>query len=516
MAGGRLEFEFRTGKAGEDATEFDAERPMRILILADLRGDAKRSVPLLQRPPIGIDVDNAEQVLARLEPWLSLAIETPEGTPERVQLAFRQIDDFHPDALFRHAEAFAGLRALREELSHPASFAHAAAVLGMAAGGSTSANSASTHSPASPEESNAATIERLLGRAPSQPVLPSQTIVDRLLREAVAPHIAPADSVAQAQTQTQAITLLDALIAGRMRQILRNPVFQRLEATWRSIWKLATELETGGVLQIHLLDITRHELESDLLVHAGNLAESALFNILCGPDTQGEEGVNWSLLVGDFTFGTDTADIALLSSIGALAADAGAPFLASAGLSLVGCANPGELATPARWSPLQPETGASWQTLRQSPVAAWIGLALPRLLVRLPYGVAKGAATDPIESFAFEEMADGRQHECYLWGNPAYALAYLAGQSISEEGRQADVAGRLLIEGLPNPVYRDANGESAQQPGAEIWLSESAAEALLDCGLMPLLSYRNRDAARFLRWQSIASPTRGLAGITPD
>jgi len=514
MAGGRLEFEFRTGKAGDDATGSAADRPMRILILADFRGDTERSLPLGQRMPIGIDVDNAEQVLARLEPRLSLNLgsleRTPAGTPECVQLTLRQIDDFHPDALFRHAEAFAGLRALRalrEELLHPASFARAAAALGMAAGGGRSVDSTSALTPASPEESNAATIERLLGRAPSQPVPPSQNIVDHLLRKAVAPHVVPTDSVTQ--TQAQAIILIDALIAGRMRQILRDPAFQRLEATWRSVWKLATELETGAALQISLLDITRQELEADLLAHEGKLAESALFRILCGPDTHGEDGVNWSLLVGDFTFAAETSDIALLASMAALATRAGAPFLAGAGLSLVGCTSPGELATPACWSPLPPETGASWQTLRQSPVAAWIGLALPRLLARLPYG----AATDRIESFSFEEMADGRLHEHYLWGNPAYALAYLAGQAFSEEGRQADVTGRLLIEGLPSHVYRDADGEPAQQPGAEIWLSESAAEALLDCGLMPLLSYRNRDAARLLRWQSISSPSQGLAGL---
>lgn len=493
MAGGRLEFEFRSGPAGQDMAESGAAQ--HILILADLRGDAERSLPLGQRVPIGIDVDNAEQVLAGLAPSLSLELETTEGTPEHVQLAFRQIDDFHPDALFRHAETFASLRALREELSHPASFARAAAALGV---------------PTSAEESNAATIKRLLGRAPSQPVSQSQDIVDRLLQEVVAPHVAANDSA----TQTQAISLLDALIGGKMRQILRDPAFQRLEATWRGVWKLATELETGEALQISLLDITRHELETDLRSHAGQLSESALFKILCGPDTQGEDGVHWSLLVGDFSFAGESSDIALLASMAALAARAGAPFLAGASPSLVGCASPGDLATPARWSPLLPEAEAHWQTLRQSPVATWIGLALPRLLVRLPYGGAKGATTEPVESFAFEEMADGRQHERYVWGNPVYALAYLAGQSFSEQGRQADVAERQLIEDLPNPVYRDADGESAQQPGAEIWLGESAAESILDRGLMPLLSIHNRNAARLMRWQSISSPCQGVAGLT--
>jgi type VI secretion system protein ImpC len=142
-------------------------------------------------------------------------------------------------------------------------------------------------------------------------------------------------------------------------------------------------------------------------------------------------------------------------------------------------------------------------------LATWIGLALPRLLVRLPYG----AATDPVESFAFEELAGDRRHEHYLWGNPAYALAFLTAQAFSEEGWEMEVASRLVIEDLPSHVYRDEDGEAQQQACAEVWLSESVAEAILDRGVMPILSYRNRNAARLLRWQSVSMPPKALAGI---
>lgn len=476
---------------------------MRILVLANLHGNGKRAVPLALRKPLAIHVDNAEAVLTRLAPSLSLSIETPEGSAEAVELEFRQIEDFHPDRLFRQADAFVGLRGLHEELTNPATFARAAAALGLhpADGAPASADTA-----VSSAESNADTIERLLGRAPAQQASHNPDLVDKLLHDAVAPHVVQDHSAAQAQ----AITVLDALIADRMRRILRQPAFQSLEAAWRGVWKLATELETGDALQINVLDISREELAADLQAHAEDLSASALHRVLSGPETAGEEGMPWSLLLGDFTFGPD--DAAMLAALGALAGRAGAPFLAGGSPALVGCINLQEPGSPAQWPPLAGEVGAVWQALRQSPLAVWIGLALPRLLVRLPYG----AASDPIETFAFEEMAGDRRHEHYLWGNPAYALAFLAAQAYSEEGWEMDVGARLVIEDLPSHVYRNEDGEAEQQACAEVWLSETVAEAILDRGVMPILSYRNRNAARLLRWQSIALPPTALAGLKAD
>lgn len=497
MAGGRLDFGFQFSTAGVAARRPSDDQPMRILVLADLSGGGERAVPLVLRTPVAIDLDNAERVLARLAPRLSLNLEALDGTVETVTLEFRQIDDFHPDALFRQADAFAGLRSLREELHNPASFARAAAALGL------NADVPATAPESGPRESNADMIERLLGRAPSKPVSANPQLVDRLLHEAVAPHIVQDQSAAQAQ----AATLLDAMIADRMRRILCEPAFQRLEAAWRGVWKLATELETGETLKISLLDISRRELAADLQDHAEDLSASALHRVLSGPERVGEEGMPWSMLVGDFTFGPD--DAAMLAALGALAGRAGAPFLAGASPALVGCADLLEPGSPSQWPPLAGEVGAAWQALRQSPLAQWIGLALPRLLVRLPYG----AATDPVESFAFEELAGDRRHEDYLWGNPAYALAYLAAQAYSEEGWEMDVGARLLIEDLPSHIYRDEDGEPKQQACAEVWLSEAIAEVILDRGVMPILSYRNRNAARLLRWQSVSSPPKALAGI---
>jgi hypothetical protein len=43
-------------------------------------------------------------------------------------------------------------------------------------------------------------------------------------------------------------------------------------------------------------------------------------------------------------------------------------------------------------------------------------------------------------------------------------------------------------------------------------LTEDAAARLLEEGLIPLLSFKDRDRVRVMRFQSIADPLRGLAG----
>jgi predicted component of type VI protein secretion system len=139
--------------------------------------------------------------------------------------------------------------------------------------------------------------------------------------------------------------------------------------------------------------------------------------------------------------------------------------------------------------------------------AGSLGLALPRMMLRLPYG--KDAAT--VEAFGFEELPPGSGHEAYLWGNPAVACVYLLGRAFSRSGWELSGDLETEIEELPAHVYHEG-GESRIKPCAEVLLSNRAAEAILGRGLMPLLSVRDRDMVRLPRLQSLAEPLTALAG----
>jgi type VI secretion system protein ImpC len=478
------------------------DQPLRILALANLsgRGAGERPEPLGRREPVAVDVDNLERVFARFAPRLVFPLPA-EGQPgATLEIHFASREDFHPDRLWR-SPAFADLRALRAELQNPATWERAAAALGINPGAIPSTPTAGE------KEATADDIQRLLGRAPAAeaPRHGAAAQVQRLLDGIVAPHVVRDTS----NLRQPLIDALDEAIGVRMRTILHSPSFQALEAAWCGVGKLVSGLELGETLQLSLLDVSREELAADVAAAGGDLSRCALYPILYRSAQGAPDDAPWSLIVADFRFGPEAGDFALLAAFGALAASCGVPILAGAAPALIGCGATNDLARPGAWQPLHQDETERWRALRRSTVAPWIGLAMPRILGRLPYG----ARHDPVEAFTFEEMPPGATHEDFLWINAAWDLALLAGQAFAEQGWDFDLTGRLNITDLPSYVTRDEDGATRQQPCAEVLLPEQAGEGMLAAGIMPILSHRNRDAARLLRWQSVADPLQPLAGL---
>ena len=149
---------------------------------------------------------------------------------------------------------------------------------------------------------------------------------------------------------------------------------------------------------------------------------------------------------------------------------------------------------------------ANWQQLRRSGIAEWIGLCSPRLLQRLPYG----AKTDPVSPFAYEEFESGNPEDL-LWGPASMACAALLATSYCARQWSMTPGEHTDIVDLPS-VTVESGGQRGLVPCAEVTLSDRSAEEVVARGVMPLLSYKNRNAARLFRFQSIASPSRPLAG----
>jgi len=490
---------------------------MRILVLGDFTGrsevDSDRQVaPLAKRAVSPVDVDNFEQLLRNLSPRLGVALSDAGGS---VALEFRSLDDFHPDSLYRRVPLFAPLRRMRERLLDPAEFVEAATELHVLLGGPSPGSAALSLREEVMEEgsdeSDAQAIERLLGRPPTRdPTRRSersgkaQTAVSEIIHRAVEPHVVKAEPPGRELY----VRALDEAIGARMRALLHAPAFQALEANWRSLHSLITTLETDETLCVHLLDVSRQELLADLATCGGDLRASGLFRLLVdrtGAGTTG--GEPWSLLIGSYEFGPGAVDFGLLAALGIVAAGAGGPFLAAASPALLGCRSLVETAAPSDWSALADEVEAAWNALRRSPIALWLGLSLPRVLLRLPYG----QGSEPVDSFEFEELGADRRHADYLWGNPAFICARLIGQAYAGRGWDMAPGDILDVRDLPAHVYLE-EGDERLQACAEVYLSERAASAILDRGLMPLLSLKDRNSVRLARFQSIASPPAALRG----
>jgi type VI secretion system protein ImpC len=472
-----------------------SEEPFRILLLGDFSGRANRGIPAPPRPkPVVIDRDNFDQVMANMGAELRLG-EGQHGP--RVTLRFKELEDFHPDQICEKVELFRTLRETRRKLGNPSTFEEAAAAVKGWAG--MSATTPLAMPPPQPEPSAARPdLAALAGGSLLENVLdvtesrasPARHRPDELrafIEQAVAPHVVPR----QHPQLSELVAQVDAAAGKLMRAILHHKDLQALEAAWRGVFFLVRGLETGTHLKLYLLDISKAELAADLNSSAG-LLNSGMCRLLVEDAVDGLGAQVWAVAAGNFTFSRTEGDIRMLGQLAELMRIAGAPFLAEA--------NPaGDVDSS--------EMARHWNSLRHSPAASWLGLALPRFLLRLPYG----RETEPVESFAFEEMPGTPDHQDYLWANPAFACAYLLGQAFSSDGWNLRPGAYDEIRGLPLHVY-EVDGEKRLKPCAELLMTESDAEWILEQGLMPLVSLKNEDAVRLLRFQSIAEPLAPLSG----
>src|SRR5882724_8651183 len=63
---------------------------------------------------------------------------------------------------------------------------------------------------------------------------------------------------------------------------------------------------------------------------------------------------------------------------------------------------------PDDWKePIPAEVSQAWNALRKLPEASFLGLALPRFVLRQSYG----KESDPIDAFPFEELTAEAAHE---------------------------------------------------------------------------------------------------------
>ncbi|MHC4642360.1 MAG: type VI secretion system contractile sheath domain-containing protein, partial [Planctomycetota bacterium] len=216
----------------------------------------------------------------------------------------------------------------------------------------------------------------------------------------------------------------------------------------------------------------------------------------------------YAVLVGGYTFDQTTEDIRLLQQLAQIAQAAGAPLLTAADSRFAGCQSLAATPDPNdwRWQP-DPASGQLWQEVRQSPEAAYIGLLLPRFLLRLPYG----RDTEPVDRFDFEEFSTLAGHEQYLWGNSAVICICLLAEAFREFGWALTGGLGRDLAGIPMHIYT-SDGEKHITGCAETILTERAMEVLIDKGLMPVLSIKGRDAVLLPRFQSIADPLAPLAG----
>ncbi len=486
-----LTFDVGVG-ASRSARELDEGTPLHLLVLGAFSGGTVEDLH-----PVSIGVDNFDAVMRRLIPEVTLDL-SAQGMG-KVTLAFEDIDHFHPDSLYRRLDVVAELRESRARLKDPARFeAETARLLSDATEDST--GQASAPAPSSDDDDNV--FSRLLGQEVGSGATAARSTVDRMVANLVTPHIQPG----MGAEQDALVASIDQAIAEYIRAVLHAPAFQALEALWRAVHWLVYE-NPADEIAVTLADVSRDRLLTDFGATGGDITQSMMFRKLV-TENQGPGARAYHAVIADLTFSASAEDIALLADLGLVAGAAGAPLLAGAAPGLYGAGDVSRQDNFDAWAPLDGDNAARWESLRQSELAPWIGLAAPRMIGRLPYG----RGTDEIERFDFTELLPNAEHETFLWMNGAFACAQLLAAAYAASGWNFTPGDALDVMDLPLALY-EAHGGQAIKPCAEVNLSERGAAALAGLGIMGLLSHRDRNAVRVAGFRSIAEPPTMLAGV---
>jgi type VI secretion system protein ImpC len=200
--------------------------------------------------------------------------------------------------------------------------------------------------------------------------------------------------------------------------------------------------------------------------------------------------------------------VRLLRDLGKVAAAAHAPLIAGAAPALMGMDSWTELMNPRDLSKVfDTPDYAAWKSVRDSENSRYVGLCMPRVLARQPYG----AKSLPVEEFAFEEQTDGHAGQKYSWMNAAYAMAANINRAYKEYGWTVRIRGVQSggeVINLPTHTFPTDDGSIDLKCPTEIAITDRRENELSRSGLLPLIHRKNTDKAAFIGAQSLYRPKK--------
>jgi type VI secretion system protein ImpC len=327
------------------------------------------------------------------------------------------------------------------------------------------------------------------------------------------PNVVDRDAMAYVN---DCISALEEVLNAQINEILHDPKFQELESTWRGLWYMVSNTETGQSLKIRVLNISKQELAEIFgseKYQGAAWDQSPIFKKVYNAEFDMPGGKPYGLLVGDYYFDHSPQDLVVLRGMMRVAAAAHAPFVTGAAPTLLGLTEGWQqLNEPRDLSKVfEGKAYTAWRSLREDEDSRYLALTGPRVLGRLPYG----KATLPVSEFGFEEEVDGKDPSKFVWMNSAYALAFCIARSFKISGWCSRIWGPYTrdgmggkIEELPCYTFPTDDGDVDLRCPTEIAIGGRRSHELDELGLIPLCHWKETDHASFMGAQSVQKPKR--------
>ncbi len=305
------------------------------------------------------------------------------------------------------------------------------------------------------------------------------------------------------------IAEIDKKLSAQVNEIMHAEEFQKIESAWRGLHHLVGNTFTDETLKIKVMNISKEEIHKDVKKYTeAEFEKSPLFKKIHEAEYDTLGGEPYGVMVGDYYFGKGYADIEVMRYMAKVGASSHCPFISSADPSLFNWGSWNDMVGVREISAIftTPEY-AGWRSLRDSEDSRYLGLCMPRVISRLPYGAKSVKA----EGFDFEETTEGHDVRNYAWMNAAYPMAVNINKAFEEYGwtvqiRGVESGGEVI--NLPTPTFETDDGSLDMKCPTEISISDSREGEFSAAGVLPIIHRKNTDKAAFIGAQSVYRPKK--------
>lgn len=319
-----------------------------------------------------------------------------------------------------------------------------------------------------------------------------------------------AEAVDRAGVDALVAELTDKM-AAQIDEILHHDRFQQLEAAWRSLKFVVDRVDFRENIAIEMLNVSRQDLLEDFQ-DAPEVTKSGMYRIVYSAEYGQFGGRPYGLVVANYEFSPLPQDMTLLDDCAAVATMAHAPFIAGASPRFFGLDS---WLTLPQLNELEALFAGpqytKWRAFRDKEDARYVGLCLPRFLLRLPYG----PRSNRVGGFEYEESVAGH-HDRHLWGSAAFAFATRVAEAFARHRWCVNIIGPSsggTVQDLPLHQY-EALGPIQTKIPTEIVVTERREFEISREGFMPFVYRPDTGDACFLSAHSCQRPK--TYGISPE
>jgi type VI secretion system protein ImpC len=299
------------------------------------------------------------------------------------------------------------------------------------------------------------------------------------------------------------IAEIDAKLSRQMDEILHNADFQALESSWRGLKLLVDRTNFRENVKLEIINASKQDLLDDF-EDSPEITQSGLYKHIYTAEYGQFGGQPVGALIANYFFDPSSPDIKTLQYVASVATMSHAPFIAAAGPKFFGLESfTGLPDLKDLKDHFEGPQFAKWQSFREQEDARYVGLTLPRFLLRNPYD----PEDNPVKSFVYKENV-ANSHEHYLWGNTAYTFASKLTDSFAKFRWCPNIIGPQsggAVEDLPLHHF-ESMGEIETKIPTEVLVSDRREYELAEEGFIALTMRKGSDNAAFFSANSAQKP----------